>query len=54
MEDGAALRTIAAYIEMNPVRAGLVDDPKTHRFCGFGEAMRGSKQARRVIIFYMC
>ncbi|NCD34710.1 MAG: transposase, partial [Spartobacteria bacterium] len=28
VEDGVALRTMAAYIEMNPVRAGMVDDPK--------------------------
>ncbi|NCD32826.1 MAG: hypothetical protein EOL87_05330 [Spartobacteria bacterium] len=49
VEDGAALRIIAAYIEMNPVRAGLVDDPKTYRFCGFGEAVCGSKQAQKGI-----
>ncbi|NCD32775.1 MAG: hypothetical protein EOL87_05075 [Spartobacteria bacterium] len=47
VEDGAALRTMAAYIEMNPVRAGLVDDPKAYRYCGFGEAMGGVSSARR-------
>ena len=25
------------YIEMNPVRAGLVDDPADYRFCSFGQ-----------------
>ncbi|NCD31820.1 MAG: hypothetical protein EOL87_00230 [Spartobacteria bacterium] len=45
VEDGAALRTMAAYIEMNPVRAGMVDDPKKYQFCGFGEAMAGVKRA---------
>ncbi|NCD32635.1 MAG: transposase [Spartobacteria bacterium] len=49
VEDGAALRTMAAYIEMNPVRAGLVDDPKAYRFCGFGEAMGGNQWARQGI-----
>lgn len=49
VEDGAALRTMAAYIEMNPVRAGLVDDPKAYRFCGFGEAMGGVNRARKGI-----
>jgi len=49
VEDGAALRTMAAYIEMNPVRAGLVDDPKGYQFCGLGEAMGGSDAARRGI-----
>ncbi|NCD33683.1 MAG: hypothetical protein EOL87_09755 [Spartobacteria bacterium] len=47
VEDGAALRTMAAYIEMNPVRAGMVEDPKKYRFCGFGEAMGGGKAARQ-------
>ncbi|NCD32633.1 MAG: hypothetical protein EOL87_04355 [Spartobacteria bacterium] len=46
VEDGAALRTMAAYIEMNPVRAGMAEDPKSYRFCGFGEAMGGSQVAR--------
>ncbi|NCD32751.1 MAG: hypothetical protein EOL87_04955 [Spartobacteria bacterium] len=49
VEDGSALRTTAAYIEMNPVRAGIVDDPKAYRFCGFGEAMGGVQLARRGI-----
>ncbi|NCD34344.1 MAG: hypothetical protein EOL87_13140 [Spartobacteria bacterium] len=49
VEDGAALRTMAAYIEMNPVRAGIVDDPKAYRFCGFGEAMGGVNTARQGI-----
>ncbi|NCD34584.1 MAG: hypothetical protein EOL87_14360 [Spartobacteria bacterium] len=50
VEDGLALRTMAAYIEMNPVRAGIVDDPKAYRFCGLGEAMGGTPAARRGIV----
>jgi len=38
VEDGEALRTMAAYIDLNPVRAGLVDDPKDYRWCGHAEA----------------
>ncbi|NCD32251.1 MAG: hypothetical protein EOL87_02415 [Spartobacteria bacterium] len=49
VEDGAALRTMAAYIEMNPVRARMVNNPKEYCFCGFGEAIRGSSAARRGI-----
>src|SRR5690606_24331864 len=30
--DEHALMTIAAYIELNPVRAGLIDDPKDYRW----------------------
>ena len=42
-----ALSTMAAYIDLNPVRAGLVDDPKDYRWSGYGEAMEGSRRARR-------
>jgi REP element-mobilizing transposase RayT len=34
-----ALRTMAAYIDLNPVRAGLAKDPKDYRWCGYGEAV---------------
>jgi hypothetical protein len=40
------LMRMAAYIDLNAVRAGLVKDPKDYRFSGYGEAMGGSKQAR--------
>src|SRR6056297_2184839 len=49
VEDGEALRTMAAYIDLNPVRAGLVDDPKDYRWCGYAEALGGSKRARRAV-----
>jgi len=38
---GNALQTMAAYIDLNPVRAGLVEDPKDYRFCGYAEAVAG-------------
>ena len=41
-----ALRTMALYIDLNPVRAGLVSDPKDYRFCGYAEAVAGHKAAR--------
>ena len=34
----AALLAVAVYIDLNPVRAGLVKDPKDYRFRGYGEA----------------
>ena len=43
---GNALQTIAAYIDLNPVRAGLVGDPKDYRFCGYAEAVAGGALAR--------
>ena len=36
---------IAAYIDLNPVRAGLVKDPKDYRFCGYAEAVAEGGQA---------
>jgi hypothetical protein len=45
-QEGHAARTIAAYIDLNAVRAGLVKDPKDYRWCGYGEAVAGKKAAR--------
>ena len=47
VEDGQALRTMAAYIDLNPVRAKLVEDPKDYRWCGYAEALAGGRRARR-------
>jgi putative transposase len=44
--EGDALMATAAYIDLNPVRAGLVSDPADYRFSGYGEAMGGLKVAR--------
>ena len=41
-----SLRTVAAYIDLNPVRAGIVDDPSLYRWCGYGQAMGGNRKAR--------
>tara|TARA_B110000305_G_C19351088_1_gene594283 strand:- start:20 stop:1057 length:1038 start_codon:yes stop_codon:yes gene_type:complete len=41
-----ALETVAAYIDLNPVRGGLVVHPEEYRYCGYGEAMGGSVRAR--------
>ncbi|MCX6873462.1 MAG: hypothetical protein NTW21_06590 [Verrucomicrobia bacterium] len=41
VEDGVASRTVAAYIDLNPVRAGMVEDPADYRWSSYGEAMGG-------------
>ena len=41
-----AMSTLAAYIDLNPVRAKLVEDPAEYRFCSYGAAMGGQKEAR--------
>jgi len=45
--DGEALATMASYIDLNPLRAGLVEDPKDYRWCGYAEALGGSKRMKR-------
>jgi len=47
--EGNPLQTMAAYIDLNPVRAGFVEDPKDYRFCGYAEAVAGSKVAQEGI-----
>ncbi|MFO8026183.1 MAG: transposase [Opitutales bacterium] len=42
---GNPLQTMAAYVDLNPVRAGLVEDPKDYRFCGYAEAVAGNATA---------
>jgi hypothetical protein len=44
--DGQALRTVAAYIDLNCVRAALATDPKDYRFCGYAESVAGNADAR--------
>jgi REP element-mobilizing transposase RayT len=55
VEDGLAARTMAAYIDLNPVRAGMVADPAEYRWSGYGEAVGGGakgdgKRAREGIV----
>ena len=47
VQDGEALRTMAAYIDLNPVRAKLVKDPADYRWCGYANALVGNKQAQQ-------
>jgi len=44
VESGVAARTIAAYIDLNPVRAGMVKDPADYRWSSYGEAVGGGKK----------
>jgi putative transposase len=39
VEGGTALATVAAYIDLNPVRVDLCTDPKDYRYCGYAEAV---------------
>ena len=41
VEDGVAAKTISAYIDLNPVRAGMVNEPADYRWSSYGEAIGG-------------
>ena len=41
VEDGVAAKTMAAYIDLNPVRAGIVKNPEDYRWSSYGEAIGG-------------
>jgi putative transposase len=41
------IRAVALYIDLNPVRAGLVEDPKDYRWCGYAEAVAGHRGLRK-------
>ncbi len=47
--DAYSLKTVAAYIDLNPVRAGMVADPKDYPFCGYGRACAGGRFEREGI-----
>lgn len=55
VESGLAARTIAAYIDLNPVRAGMVEDPAAYHWSSYGEALGGGargngKRAREGLV----
>ncbi len=47
IESGLAARTLAGYIDLNPVRAGLVEDPADYPWSSYGEAVFGKKAKGR-------
>jgi putative transposase len=50
VESGVAARTIAAYIDLNPARAGMMNDPADYRWSGYARrwavARRGTGRNR--------
>jgi len=47
VQSGLASRTMAAYIDINPVRAGICEDPSDYRWCSYGEAVGGGRGAAK-------
>lgn len=44
------LMTVAAYIDMNPVRAGIVEDASESRWNGIGTAVSGDAESRNGLV----
>ena len=44
-DETKALRTMATYIDLNPMRAGITEDPADYRWSGYAEAMAGKTAA---------
>ena len=49
VESGYAALVTSAYIDLNPVRAGMVSDPKDYRWSSYAEAVAGGCLAREGI-----
>jgi hypothetical protein len=44
---------VAAYIDLNAVRARMVPDPKDYPFCGYGEAVAGNRLAQLGLLSFL-
>ncbi len=49
VEDGHAAQVVSAYIDLNPVRAGVVAKAEAYRWSGWGEAVAGGREAREAV-----
>lgn len=47
--DPRSLLSVSAYIDLNPVRAGVCSEPHNYRFCSYTEAVSGGSKARKGI-----
>ncbi|MCF6311417.1 MAG: transposase [Verrucomicrobiales bacterium] len=50
-ESSDALRMVAAYIDLNPIRAGLAKEPEAYRWCSYAAAVAGVRTARQGLCF---
>jgi hypothetical protein len=50
VEYGEALRAVAAYIDLNPVRAGIAENPEDYRWCSYAAAVGGMRLARSGLV----
>ena len=53
VEGSRALQIVSAYIDLNPLRAKLVQNPLDYRWCSYSEAVKGNEDAQRMIAYVM-
>ena len=49
---GEAQLLCSAYIDLNPVRAGIVERPEDYRWCSMGLRVRNPKRAKKLLSFF--
>jgi len=49
VEDGYAARVMSAYIDLNPIRAGMVARPEDYRWSSYGVAMQPKEDEARAL-----
>jgi len=49
VEDGYAARVMSAYIDLNPIRAGMVSRPEDYRWSSYGVAMQPKDDEARAL-----
>ena len=52
MQKGEAQLLCAAYIDLNAVRANIVEKPEDYRWCGLGMRVRKPKRAKRLLTWF--
>jgi hypothetical protein len=50
---GWVIMLVAAYVDLNPVRAGQVEDPLEYRFCGYAAAVARAGPAREGLASFL-
>ena len=50
VEGGEGVRAVAACIDLNPIRAGLVEKPGNYRWCSYGAASGGMRLAQAGLV----
>jgi putative transposase len=51
VEGSRALQMVSAYIDLNPLRAKLVQNPLDYRWSSYSEAVRGNNDARQMLSY---